>query len=185
MSDFSDDDAFAEALQAVETTKSASSSRTTVTNWNAIQVHPDQSQNPILELISQVPWQVGQTAVDFQTAPDVGVLYLSLKYYNYRPKYLEQRVEELKSSRNTFRLLVLIVLVDQTNADIACRHLSIMAAKLNLSMVVAFNAHEAAKYIETLKIYAKKGPETLKPKFEESERMQKLLQVSKAVNSTG
>ena len=50
---------------------------------------------------------------------------------------------------------------------------------------MAFNQNEAAKYLETLKIFAKKGPEILKPTFEESERISKFLSVSKSVNSTG
>jgi DNA excision repair protein ERCC-1 len=121
--------------------------------------------------------------VDFQTAPDVGILYLSLKYYNYRPKYIEQRVAEIPVKN--FRVLILLVLVDQTNGDIACRNLSVLCTKLKLSLVLAFNLGEAAKYVETLKIYAKKGPEALKPKFEESERTHKMFAVTKSVNNTG
>lgn len=113
----------------------------------------------------------------------MGILYLSLKYFNYRPKYIETRVSEIP--RNSFRVLILLVLVDQSNADIAARNLSILCTKLDLSLVMAFNQNEAAKYLETLKIFAKKGPEILKPTFEESERISKFLSVSKSVNSTG
>jgi len=100
MSDFSDDEAFLEAVGGIAEPKklpSGSSGR----NWNCIQVAAGQSQNPVLEMVKTVPWQVGETPVDFQTSPDVGVLYLSLKYHNYRPKYIEERVREIP--RGAFR----------------------------------------------------------------------------------
>lgn len=183
MSDFSDDESFIAAIGGSSNQSDGTKPSSTGRNWNCIQVAPGQSQNPVLESFTTVPWEVNDIAVDFQTSCDVGVLYLSLKYYNYRPKYIEERVKEIPFGN--FRVIILLVLVDQNNADIACRNLSVISAKINVTLVLAFSLTEAAKYIETLKIYAKKGPESLKPKFEESQRVTKVLSVSKNVNSTG
>jgi hypothetical protein len=56
MSDFSDDDAFADAVsKTLPTSKPGYVAR----SWNCIQVSLAQAQNPLLQLINNVPYQAG------------------------------------------------------------------------------------------------------------------------------
>lgn len=101
MSDFSDDEGFEAAVNASIPAK-------VTTNWGCLQVHVDQSQNPILNLLTEIAYQVNSDiSVDFAPASDVGIIFLSLKYHNYRPKYVEEKIA--KVPRNKFRVLVLLL----------------------------------------------------------------------------
>ncbi len=178
--DFDDDDfdEIVNQIDEVEKKKNAPS-----ISWFNIQVSPDQALNPVLQRFTKVPYQVSDIPTDFQTSHDVGILWLSLKYYNYRRTYIEERVEKLKGT--SLKLIIVLLYVDNPNAEDAARTLSILSCRFNFTLLVAFNLQEAASHIETFKRYANKGPETLKGKFDETDRVTKLLTIASGFNSSG
>ena len=138
--DFSDDDFddVAASIIAQQQQKQNQQQQKQSINWHCLQVHPDQSSNPILNSISNVAYQLNDAIkTDFATSSDVGILYLSLKYHNYRPKYIEQRIEKLE--RRIYRVLVVLVFVDTTPADLPCRNLSVLCTRLGVSLILAFS----------------------------------------------
>ena len=178
--DFDDDDfdEIVNQIDEVEKKKKAPS-----ISWFNIQVSPEQALNPVLQRITKVPYQVSDIPTDFQTSHDVGILWLSLKYYNYRRTYIEERVEKLKDT--SLKLIVVLLYVDNPNAEDAARTLSVLSCRLNFTLLVAFNLQEAASHIENFKRFANKGPETLKGKFDETDRVTKLLTIASGFNSSG
>jgi len=82
------------------------------------------------------------------------------------------------------KLIIVLLYVDNPNAEDAARTLSILSCRFNFTLLVAFNLQEAASHIETFKRYANKGPETLKGKFDETDRVTKLLTIASGFNSS-
>ena len=73
--DFSDDD-FDEVAASIIAKQNAPAPKPSI-NWHCLQVHPDQSTNPILNSISNVAYQINENIkTDFATSGDVGILYL-------------------------------------------------------------------------------------------------------------
>jgi DNA repair protein Rad10 len=171
--DFDDDD-FDEIVNQIDEVEKKK--KTPSISWFNIQVSPEQALNPVLQRITKVPYQVSDIPTDFQTSHDVGILWLSLKYYNYRRTYIEERVEKLKDT--SLKLIVVLLYVDNPNAEDAARTLSVLSCRLNFTLLVAFNLQEAASHIENFKRFANKGPETLKGKFDETDRVTKLLTIA-------
>ena len=179
--DFSDDD-FDEVAASIIAKQNAPAPKPSI-NWHCLQVHPDQSTNPILNSISNVAYQINENIkTDFATSGDVGILYLSLKYHNYRPKYIEQRIEKLE--RKLYRVLVVLVYVDTSPADLPCRNLSVLCTRLGVSLVLGFTQTEVVNYIENFKILEKKSVDSLRPTLEEGDRLAKMLSHARGVNST-
>jgi len=178
--DFSDDD-FDELAAGIIAAQKNPPKRSI--NWQCLQVHPDQASNPILNTISNVAYQINEDIkTDFATSTDVGILYLSLKYHNYRPKYIEQRIEKLE--RKCYRVLALLVFVDTAPADLPCRNLSVLCTRLRVSLVLGFSQTEVVNYIENFKILEKKSVDSLRPTLEEGDRLAKMLSHARGVNST-
>jgi len=179
--DFSDDD-FDEVAASIIAKQNVPAPKPSI-NWHCLQVHPDQSTNPILNSISNVAYQINENIkTDFATSSDVGILYLSLKYHNYRPKYIEQRIEKLE--RRLYRVLVVLVFVDTSPADLPCRNLSVLCTRLGVSLVLGFSQTEVVNYIENFKILEKKSVDSLRPTLEEGDRLSKMLSHARGVNST-
>jgi len=179
MSDaFSDDEEF-EAAAA----EFVSKKKTVSINWRCLQVHPDQAQNPVLNLITETPYQINDDLkVDFSPSSDVGILYLSLKYYNYRPIYIEERISSLPKDK--FRVIVVLVLVDTKPADLPCRTLSVLCTKMGVTLIVGFSLDETSSYLENFKRLENKSIDWLRPKIEEEERLSKMVGHARGANST-
>ena len=57
---------------------------------------------------SETPYQLNaDIGVDFAPSADVGILFISLKYHNYRPKYVEDKIASIPRSK--YRVLVLLL----------------------------------------------------------------------------
>ena len=153
------------------------------TNWSCLQVHPSQSQNPLLNQLTETPYQLNeQLGCDFCPSKDVAIIYVSLKYHQYRPKYAEERLEAVDRTR--FRVVVLLLAVDTTSPDLAARHLSVLCTKLNCTLLVGFGQAECAQYIVNFKRLEHKPVDWLRPKTDESNRHAKVLGAARGVNST-
>jgi len=154
-----------------------------IVNWSCLQVHPDQSQNPILNHLSETPYQLNaDIGVDFAPSADVGILFISLKYHNYRPKYVEDKIASVPRSK--YRVLVLLLSVDSEGPDLASRYLSILCTKLDITFMVGFGQSECAQYITNFKRLEHKSVDWLRPKTDETNRLARVLGCARGVNST-
>lgn len=111
----------AQQAQLISAYASASSSnsnalqKTTVKKQSAVQsntiaVNSKQRGNPILKSITNIPWEFCEDIVpDYIVGATSCVLYLSLKYHNLNPDYINNRLKELGKM---YELRILLVQVD-------------------------------------------------------------------------
>jgi len=99
------------------------------------------------------------------------VLYLSLKYHNLNPDYICQR---LKTLGKMYELRVLLVQVDTPEPHNALKSLTRISLLADLTMMLAWNAEEAGKIIETYKQFEKRPPDLIMERVE-SNPHQKVL----------
>ena len=180
-----DDDDWDDDFEAeFEAAKAVVKPTISTTNWSCLQIHPSQSQNPVLNQLTETPYQLNdQLGCDFAPSTDVAIVYVSLKYHQYRPKYAEERLNAI--DRSKFRVIVLLLVVDTTAADLAARHLSVLCTKLSCTLLVAFSQSEAAQYIVNFKRVEHKPVDWLRPKLTaDSNRHAKVLSHARGVNST-
>ena len=103
-----DDDDWDEEFEAEFVALTAPKPAVSTTNWGCLQVHPSQSQNPLLNQLTETPYQLNdQLGCDFAPSKDVGIVYVSLKYHQYRPKYAEERLEAV--DRTKYRVVILLL----------------------------------------------------------------------------
>ncbi len=125
---------------------------------NSILVNNVQRGNPVLKHIRNVPYEFGDILPDFLLGQTTCAFFLSLKYHGMHPQYLLGRVREI--GRN-YRLRVLLVVVDISDASDAIQELDRFSVLHSLCIILAWSIDEAARYLETYKAYENKGPEQL------------------------
>ena len=123
--------------------------------------HERQRGNPVTGLIrhAAVEYTSNSTA-DFELSDTTVALFLSVQYAKLHPTYLWSRIEGLKRCR----LRVLLVLVDDQDAEQALLRVQTLAVANGLTVVVAFSPEEAARYLETYAIMKNKSAEGLQGK---------------------
>lgn len=130
-----------------------------------ILVHPKQRGNPILKSITAMPWEFCDILPDYVVGPKACVLFLSLKYHNLNPDYIHNR---LKLLGKNFELRVLLVQVDTKDPHNALKHLTRMCFLADLTLMLAWNAEEAGKIIETYKMFENKPPDLIMERAEQA-----------------
>lgn len=110
-------------------------------------------------------------------------VFHSLKYHKLHPNYVYER---LKILGKAFLGRFLLVQVDTKDHTKVLRELTRISFLLNFTLVLAWSIEEAGRYIETLKAYETKTPDSIKEKPAESdaERVTRALTSIKGVNST-
>jgi DNA excision repair protein ERCC-1 len=169
MDDFDDpsfDAAGLDALAAVEA-QSASAANTrapapqptpqkvTRPGTNSILVNPLQAGNPVCKHIKSVPWEYGEIIPDFVLGKTCCALFLSLKYHALHPDYIYRRVSELGTQ---YGLRLLMIVCDVSNPKQALQELTKMGVVKNLTIIVAANATEAGRYLESYKSLENAAP---------------------------
>lgn len=76
---------------------------------NCVLVSNKQRGNPLLKSIGEVPYEFEDIVPDYQVGETTCVLYLSLKYHNLNPDYINGRLKQLG---HMFELRILLVEVD-------------------------------------------------------------------------
>lgn len=146
--------------------------KSTVANPHCILVHPKQRGNPILKSIQNVPLEFRDDILpDYVVGRTTCILYLSLKYHNLNPDYICQRLKELGK---LYELRVLLVQVDTPEPHNALKSLTRISLLADLTLMLAWNAEEAGKIIETYKLFEKRGPDLIMERVE-SNPHQKVL----------
>lgn len=129
------------------------------TGRNCVLVSTRQRGNKVLEHIRHVPWEWSSDIdVDYIPGPGSLVLFLSLKYHRLHPEYILNRMAKLgRAGAGTAqpvstRLRVLLVSVDIDNHQEALKELTKTSMRQDFTMLLAWSAEEAGKYISELKI---------------------------------
>nr|XP_042125212.1 DNA excision repair protein ERCC-1 [Peromyscus maniculatus bairdii] len=107
----------------------------------------------------------------------------SLRYHNLHPDYIHERLQGLGK---TFALRVLLVQVDVKDPQQALKELAKMCILADCTLVLAWSAEEAGRYLETYKAYEQKPADLLMEKLEQNflSRATECLTTVKSVNKT-
>ena len=150
----------------------------------SIQVSSRQRGNPLLKHLRAVPWQFTEDlAPDYLVSPGCVVLYLSVRYHTLQPSYIGGRLDALGQGH---KLRVLLVQVDVKDPHHVLKQLMRLAILSELTLMLAWSHEEAAKVIETYKIFEHKPPDMIMEKSgtEPHEKMIEALTSVKSVNKT-
>lgn len=131
---------------------------------NAVQVNPKQRGNPILKSITNIPWEFNSSIIpDYVVGKAACVLFLSIRYHNLKPDYINDRLKELGKN---YELRVLLVLVDIKESQNALKHLTRVCLLADLTLMLAWTSDEAGKIIETYKMFENRSPDFIMEKAE-------------------
>jgi DNA excision repair protein ERCC-1 len=135
-------------------------------NPDAVIYNYRQEGNPVLRMMKNVQ-RVCQAdiAPDFILGQSTCALFISVKYHMLHPNYLYSRIRELGRS---YTLRVVICLVDTDDNVRSLGELNKICFTNDLTLLLAWSQEEAARYLETLKVYEKKGTKSIQ-KRQESE----------------
>ena len=117
----------------------------------------------MLRAIRNVPWQYGESSADYVLSESTGALFLSLRYHLLHPKYLSRRLLELSHS---FSLRLVLLLVDSDDAEAPVLEITHTAMLHDASTLLAWSVPEAARYLETLRAYARKPADLIKERHD-------------------
>uniref|UniRef100_A0A1I8MQQ3 DNA excision repair protein ERCC-1 n=1 Tax=Musca domestica TaxID=7370 RepID=A0A1I8MQQ3_MUSDO len=158
--------------------------KTTPSNPHCILVHPKQRGNPILKSILNCPLEFRDDILpDYVVGRTTCVLYLSLKYHQLNPDYICQRLKELGK---LYELRVLLVQVDTPEPHGALKTLTRISLLADLTLMLAWNAEEAGKIIETYKLFEKRPPDWIMERVDSNphQKLVSALTNIKPVNKT-
>jgi len=198
--DFGDDVDFTAALAAVEKTTPApahsSSTKGTPkiqqpkpqalpsrSGPSAILVAPRQKGNPILNNIRSLPWEYSDIPSDFVLGATTCCLFLSLKYHRLHPEYIYNRIRPLG---HLYNLRVLLTMVDIQNHEEPLKELSKTSMVNNLTLILAWSAHEAGRYLELFKSYEHASPTSIKAHQSTSyrDKLVEFITTPRSINTT-
>ncbi|XP_048514651.1 DNA excision repair protein ERCC-1 isoform X1 [Athalia rosae] len=152
-------------------------------NLNAILVSPKQRGNPLLKSVTSVPWEFEDIVPDYVMGRGTCALFLSIRYHQLNPDYIHER---LKLLGKAYDLRVLLAQVDVPEPHHSLKHLTRICILADLTLMLAWNAEEAGKIIETYKIYENKPPDMIMEKGDISphEKLVSALTSVRSVNKT-
>jgi len=139
---------------------------------------------------------------DYILGTGTAALYISLRYHLQKPDYLFQRIRELRNRRaaarwhpplfpsrcltHSFRLRVVLCSVDVEEVPKPLGEVNKVCALNGCSLVCAWSHEEAARYLETFKLYERKSAESIQERTESDylSRLTGALTCIRGVNRT-
>lgn len=134
---------------------------------SSILVSPRQKGNPILNHVKAIAWEYTDTPADYILGATTCALFLSLKYHRLHPEYIYSRIRALGKLYN---LRVLLCMIDINNHEEALKELSKTSMINNLTLVLAWSAQEAGRYLELFKSYEHASPASIRARQAETYR---------------
>ena len=125
---------------------------------NAVLVNQRQKGNPVLKFFRNVPWEYGDIIPDYVMGQRICALFLSIRYHNFNPEYIHERLKQLG---NRYEVRILLVQVDVRDPHKTLKELTKIAILAGCTLMLAWSPEEAARYIEMYKIYENKPPDAL------------------------
>lgn len=141
-------------------------------------IHPNQLKNPLMKYIHRVPWQQGDIIPDFVMGQTICSLFLSIQYHSLHPKYIYERLDKLGSM---YEVRILLLLVDTQQYEGVLKELSKLALTTDCTLVLCWSNEEAAKYLESYKIFETKPADSI---METNSCVAECLSSVKKVNKT-
>ncbi|CAH0407259.1 unnamed protein product [Chilo suppressalis] len=150
---------------------------------HCVLVNQKQRGNPLLKFITHVPWEYDDVTPDYEVGKTICILFLSLRYHNMNPDYINNRLKELGKK---YELRVLLVQVDLKDPHTPLKNLTRICLLTDLTLMLAWSPEEAAKIIENYKIYENKPPDSIMEKVENDphQKIINALSSIKPVNKT-
>lgn len=146
---------------------------------NVVLVSKKQRGNPILKFVKNVILEYDDIVPDYVFSPKVCAMYLSLRYHQLHPDYIHERLKLLK---NAYQLRVLLVMVDIQDPDHSLKLLTRICILADLTLMLAWSPEDAAKIIETYKIYENKPPDLIMERTDTNPQ-QKLINALTSIRS--
>ena len=129
-------------------------------------MHERQRRNPLLKYVRHVKKEYrADIPADYIVGSTVGVVFLSVKYHLLHPNYVRRRLAEV---RGHYRLAILLLHVDEERPNETLEELTCIAVSENVTIVCSWSPAEAARYLETFKLYEKKSAAVIQAKEDES-----------------
>ncbi|CAI6247942.1 unnamed protein product [Periconia digitata] len=150
---------------------------------SSILVSPRQKGNPILNSVRAVAWEYSDIPADYVLGATTCALFLSLKYHRLHPEYVYNRIRDLKGQ---YQLRILLVMVDIDNHEESLRELSKTSLVNNVTVILAWSAQEAGRYLELFKTFEHAAPTTIKTQqsTKYADTLVDFITVPRSVNKT-
>lgn len=150
---------------------------------SSILVSPRQKGNPILNSVRVVQWEYSDIPADYVLGATTCALFLSLKYHRLHPEYIYNRIRDLKGQ---YQLRILLTMVDIENHEDSLRELSKTSLVNNVTIMLAWSAQEAGRYLEQFKLYEHVAPTSIKTQQSQkySEQLVDFITVPRSINKT-
>ncbi|KAN0062448.1 ssDNA endonuclease and repair protein rad10 [Thecaphora frezii] len=157
--------------------------RSAVGGGTTVLVNRCQRGNPVLQHIRNVGWEYGDIVPDYQTGVSRCILFLSLRYHRLHPEYIHSRIQRLGQM---YTLRVLLVQCDVGDHTTALRELTKVAVVNHLTLMLAWSAEEAGKYVEMYKALENAPPDRIRERKKEGylEQLEAFLRPIRGVNRT-
>lgn len=150
---------------------------------SSILVSPRQKGNPILNSVRTVAWEYSDIPADYVLGATTCALFLSLKYHRLHPEYIYNRIRDLKGQ---YQLRILLVMVDIENHEESLRELSKTSLINNVTIMLAWSAQEAGRYLELFKTFEHTAPTSIKAQQSStySDSMVEFITAPRSINKT-
>ncbi|CAG9795287.1 unnamed protein product [Diatraea saccharalis] len=165
------------------TSKDTIKAKPSSSKTHCVLVNQKQRGNPLLKFITNVPWEYDEIIPDYEVGKTICILFLSLRYHNMNPDYINNRLKELGKK---YELRILLVQVDLKDPHTPLKNLTRICLLTDLTLMLAWSPEEAAKIVENYKIYENKPPDNIMEKVENDphQKIVNALTSIKPVNKT-
>ncbi|XP_049869651.1 DNA excision repair protein ERCC-1 [Pectinophora gossypiella] len=160
-------------------TSKETASKPTSSKTHCVLVNQKQRGNPVLKFITSVPWEYDDVIPDYEIGKTIGILFISVRYHNMNPDYINNRLKELGKK---YELRVLLVQIDLKDPHIPLKSLTRICLLTDMTLMLAWSPEEAAKVIENYKIYENKPPDRIMERIE-NDPHQKIINALTSVRS--
>ena len=142
----------------------------------------------MLSLFRNVPWRFEENITpDFILGASACALFVQVKYHLLKAGYVEKRLKGIpRSGAGSFKLRLLVVQRDVEENDAALLELTRLSLAHECTLLVASSLEDAARLIETVKVYEHKPAAVIQERLDESHvvRAQEALTTVRSVNKT-
>jgi DNA excision repair protein ERCC-1 len=126
---------------------------TTKNNNNAMLIHPNQRQNPLIQCLANTAFAFHDGLnVDFHISQSICALFLSIRYHRLHPHYLHTRMTTNRSALEGYTRRVVLLKVDVDDGDANLLDLNVLCAAQEWTLLVGFTDDELAFYLFNLKV---------------------------------
>jgi DNA excision repair protein ERCC-1 len=148
---------------------------------SSILVSTRQKGNPVLNSIRSHAWEYSDIPADFVLGATTCALFLSLKYHRLHPEYIYNRIRGLQGKYN---LRILLVMVDIQNHEESLKELSKTSLINNVTIILAWSAAEAGRWLELYKMYEHAPPTAIRSHQNQSDgdRLIEFITTPRSIN---